>query len=410
MTLALVLMEVLNMSVPNKSSKEKKRENFARIPNMVFVSFKFLTKEEKYLYAHLQCIYWDTKTHIASLRELSDLTEYSVSALSKMLPRIHDCGLIRAEIKREKDKKGQEIGNPKYHITILDIWELNKIYFESSAEARAKLDPSLKLVHKKEQESANPVHENEQACSPNSTRSFTKTNRVVSPGEQVHARFERAKDNNKDSFKDFSKGENSDPSNSSQNDNPTNSSSPSSPEKEFADHFAFLMKKVTGVENYKAVPLTKSHKDYALFQELVNRNPSLEEMERVLLTFWHEQDKDKSYFWRKPGTLKLNTYCRNYDAKLNAAMPQNANESHEKGVVQGMTRDNAVELEKEIVATTSKHGYEVQASVIEQDGQQVVKVLWRGRTIKIESASRWHEVFETMQEIILEESQELQLA
>lgn len=199
------------MSIQNRNREEKDNEeynkNFTRTPNIIFVSFKYLTKEEKHLYSTLKCLYWDAKPRFVSLRELSQQTDFSVSALSKMLPRLHKCGLIHAEIKREKDKKGKEIGNPKYHITILDIWELNRAYFAAPMEARVKLDPSLELVHEKEQDLAKPVHKNVQACSPNNTSLFTKKNKVVPFGEQVQAQIERAKDINKDTLKDITKKE-----------------------------------------------------------------------------------------------------------------------------------------------------------------------------------------------------------
>jgi predicted transcriptional regulator len=118
------------MSIENKDKEQKDNEsyskNFARIPNMLFASYKYLSKEEKFLYCTLKSIYWDAKPRFVSLRELSDATGYSRSALGKMLPRLHLCALINAEIKREKDKYGNEVGNPKYYITILDIWELNR--------------------------------------------------------------------------------------------------------------------------------------------------------------------------------------------------------------------------------------------------------------------------------------------
>lgn len=197
--------------------------------------------------------------------------------------------------------------------------------------------------------------------------------------------------------------------NGQQNTNPTNTPSHSSSEQKFIECFTGLIEKYTPWKNYKVVPLTKSHKDYLVFQDLVNRNPSPEEMERVFLAFWNKQDKDKKYFWRTPETFKLNTFCRNYDAMLNAAIPLNANESHEKPSAQGMTRDNAVELEKAIVAKTQAHDYEVTTSIVEQEGVWVVKVLWGKRKLQFESIAQWREQFEIMHELLLEEKQDKQL-
>lgn len=180
-----------------KQDNENYSKNFTRVPNIVFVSYKYLTKEEKFLYCTLRQVYWDMKPRFVSLRELSMMTGYSVSALCKMIPRLHTCGLIHAEVRKEKGKDGKEKGNPKYHITIPDIWELNKRYFEASPEEQAKIDPSLKLVHEKEQ-----------ACSRNNTSLFTKKNKTVPFGEQVQAQVELAKDK-KDISKDERKNEQS---------------------------------------------------------------------------------------------------------------------------------------------------------------------------------------------------------
>lgn len=188
-----------------KQDNENYSKNFTRVPNIVFVSYRHLTKEEKFLYCTLRQVYWDMKPRFVTLRELSAMTGYSVSALCKMVPHLHICDLIHAEVRKEKGKDGKEKGNPKYHITIPDIWELNKRYFEASPEEQAKIDPSLKLVHENEQDLLKPVHEKVQPCSPNNTRLFTKTNKVVAFGEQVQAQVERTKDNNKDTLKEREK-------------------------------------------------------------------------------------------------------------------------------------------------------------------------------------------------------------
>jgi hypothetical protein len=154
------------MSIQNQAKEQRDNEdysrNFSRIPNMIFLSYKYLSKEEKYLYCALKSIYWDAKPRYCPLREIAEKTGYSVGALSKMLPRLHKCGLIHAEVKREKGKDGKEKGNAKYHITILDIWELNRQFFSCPLNERDLLDPSLVLVHEKTQ-TCSP---NEQACSP----------------------------------------------------------------------------------------------------------------------------------------------------------------------------------------------------------------------------------------------------
>lgn len=173
-----------------RKDNEKYTVNFTRTPNIVFHSCKYLSKEEKHLYTVLRYVYWDTKPRYVTLRELHELTDFSIGALSKMLPRLHICGLIHAEIRRERVKGGREKGNPKYHITILDIWELNKYYFSCSPDEQELMDPSLKLVH-----------ETAQACSPNGTGSFTKRDKPVREKKQGRAQPELAKKDVKTSLK-----------------------------------------------------------------------------------------------------------------------------------------------------------------------------------------------------------------
>ena len=174
-------------------------KNFTRIPNILFASYKHLSKEEKFLYCTLRQVYWDARPRFVSLRDLSELTGYSVGALSKMLPRLHTCGLIHKEIRKEKGKDGKEKGNAKYHITIPDIWEINREYFSCSPNERT--DPSEKLVHQMTQ-----------ACSPNDTSLFTKSDKVVPFGEQDQAQVEHAKDTLKTSLKKERKTHSSIPS------------------------------------------------------------------------------------------------------------------------------------------------------------------------------------------------------
>ncbi len=182
-----------------KVDNESYSKNFTRVPNILFIAYCDLTKEEKYLYSDLRRIYWDMKPRFVSLRELSGQTRYSVSALSKMLPRLHDAGLVHAEIQREKARNGREKGMPKYHITIIDIWEINRLFFSCSQKEQVELAkvPSAQLVH-----------EIEQTCSRNNTSLFTKNDKPDTFGEQDQAQVERAKDINKDTSKDTLKESN----------------------------------------------------------------------------------------------------------------------------------------------------------------------------------------------------------
>ncbi len=179
------------MSTPHeKRDNNNYADHFTRIPNILFDSYKHLTKEEKWLFASLRCLCWDDSTpKYRTLRDLSNDTGFSIGALSKMLPRLHIVGLIHAEIKRKRTKDGKEAGNALYHITIIDIWEQNRQFY--SCSPNEQVDPSDILVHQMTQ-----------ACSPNDTSLFTKSDRLVSFGELDQAQTEHTKDiNNKTTLK-----------------------------------------------------------------------------------------------------------------------------------------------------------------------------------------------------------------
>jgi len=181
------------MSEEEKNDNKKYSSDFTRTPNILFASYKHLTKEEKFLYITLRCVYWDAKPRYVSLRDLAALTEYSTGALSKMLPRLTLVGLIHAEVRKEIDPKTkQEKGNSKYHITISDIWEVNKHFYSCSPNER--VDPSEILVHQMIQ-----------ACSPNDTSLFTKNDKPVHQMNKIVLDSELAKikkDTSKDNFKE----------------------------------------------------------------------------------------------------------------------------------------------------------------------------------------------------------------
>ncbi len=174
-------------------------KNFTRVPNILFESYKYLTKEEVLLYIRLRYIYWDTKPRYLSLRELADITGYSTGALSKMLPRLTIVGLIHAEIRRKKGKDGKEKGNPIYHITINDIWEENRKFF-----TEGHFDPSeALLVHEmnetsspNEQDTPKPVHQmNKPVHKMNDP--VHETRQDSSPNEQDQAQNNPHKTNSK---------------------------------------------------------------------------------------------------------------------------------------------------------------------------------------------------------------------
>lgn len=202
---------------PTVSNEEEKRDNeqysknFTRTPNILFVAFPDLSKEEKFLYIELRMVYWDMKPRFVTLRELGGLVHYSTGSLSKMLPRLHDAGLIHAEVRREKARNGREKGNSKYHISIVDIWEVNRLFFSCSPDEQDKLSalPSAQLVQEmnKNNPNAQPVREMNNPVH-TTNKLVREMNNPVSFGEQDRAArraHKRAQTHPKDILKDTSK-------------------------------------------------------------------------------------------------------------------------------------------------------------------------------------------------------------
>src|SRR6266568_8500624 len=109
-------------------------KNYTRVPNMlIFGYLDNVSPQEKWLYVCFKHMCGKKGTRHLSLRYISEQTGISTGALSKskhsdgMIRHLHDAGLIHAEIKRHEGK-----GNPQYHITITDIWALNKTFFAKS--------------------------------------------------------------------------------------------------------------------------------------------------------------------------------------------------------------------------------------------------------------------------------------
>lgn len=143
------------------SKDDTYNKNFTRIPNIIFVSPRYahLTNEELFLYCKLRGIYWDTKPHFQSLRDISTKTKYSIGALSKMLPRVSSCGLIHAEIIQEYHPDGTKKGKPKYRLSITDIWEENREYFEKCSANEQYQGDNVQQMNDNVQQMNDNVHE-----------------------------------------------------------------------------------------------------------------------------------------------------------------------------------------------------------------------------------------------------------
>lgn len=127
------------------------RRNYTRNPNILFESYADLRPQEKWLYINLVYLCGSRGTRHLSLRYIHDRTGISLGALSGhkdpakndpgMIRRLHNAGLIHAEIKRRVRSNGKESDQPQYHITIVDIWQLNEAFF---AAKRSESEHSLK--------------------------------------------------------------------------------------------------------------------------------------------------------------------------------------------------------------------------------------------------------------------------
>lgn len=115
------------------------RKNYTRTANILFESYPDLRPQEKWLYINLVYLCGAKGTRHLSIRYIHDRTGISLGALSGhkdpekndpgMIRRLHNAGLIHAEIKRKTQRDGKESDQPQYHITIVDIWQLNETFF-----------------------------------------------------------------------------------------------------------------------------------------------------------------------------------------------------------------------------------------------------------------------------------------
>jgi uncharacterized coiled-coil protein SlyX len=124
-----------------KQETKDVRKNYTRTANLLFESYPDLRPQEKWLYINLVYLCGAKGTRHLSLRYIHDRTSISLGSLSGskdiekndpgMIRRLHNAGLIHAEIKKKTRKDGKEAEQAQYHITIVDIWQLNEMFFAS---------------------------------------------------------------------------------------------------------------------------------------------------------------------------------------------------------------------------------------------------------------------------------------
>jgi hypothetical protein len=113
-------------------------KNYTRVPNMLVDGYPELHPQDKWLFVCLVRMCGKEGTRYLSLRYIADRTGFSRGPLggSKdkpgMIQRLHNAGLIHAEIKRRKSPDGNEKNNAQYHITIADTWRLNYAFYNET--------------------------------------------------------------------------------------------------------------------------------------------------------------------------------------------------------------------------------------------------------------------------------------
>jgi hypothetical protein len=115
-------------------------KNYTRVPNMLVDGYQDLHPQDKWLFVCLVRLCGKEGTRYLSLRFIAKKTGFSPSVLSDnkkngkpgMIGRLHNSGLIHAEIKRRLDGDGEEEKQAQYHITITNTWALNYEYYNPS--------------------------------------------------------------------------------------------------------------------------------------------------------------------------------------------------------------------------------------------------------------------------------------
>lgn len=146
---------------------------YAAIPRLIRTGYKDLSPVQKWLYVCLKDLCGDSGTCYRSLRVLAEETGISIGMLSESVRVLHEKGLIHAE-KKKRSTGGKEV----WHITVVDIWQLN-----------GKAHPTVKCSHSEQtSENVHPVNKN--------VHTANKNLEVCSPSEQECSHSEQAEFHN----------------------------------------------------------------------------------------------------------------------------------------------------------------------------------------------------------------------
>jgi hypothetical protein len=357
-------------------------KNYTRIPNMLVDGYTNLHPQDKWLFVCLVHLCGKEHTRYLALRYISKRTGFSASVLSDnkktgkpgMIRRLHSAGLIHAEIKRRKNREGEEFGNEVYHITITDTWALNYDFY-NGAKTRSEIEQDLeepvlnsnKPVLNQDKKSTS-CSEIEQACSDSGTNirlhSKTTNNNKITDNKRENATTQK-------------------PTTST----PNEKLSPSSSflNKSLSPEVIAFMDMWDDICGYK---VARDEKHIKAAIQLVQCDATREEVIAV-----REYCRKKNPEWYESG-VDLAAISR-YWGKWKDHIQQEANKSKPATSSTGMSKDEATMLAIDVLETTKKVGYSnIKADPIEQNGVWKVNIVWEdGNAFFVRSREQWGKQF-----------------
>lgn len=136
---------------------------YARMPRIIRKKYPQVSKLNKLLYMYLRDICGESGVCFRSIRSLAKETDFSIGYISKNIPVLQQAGLIHAELKKRSSGKGWEV----YHISIVDIWDLNAKFLEEEKCSRDEHFEDINRSHEEqiEEEDSKTVHSMNTICS-----------------------------------------------------------------------------------------------------------------------------------------------------------------------------------------------------------------------------------------------------